>query len=531
MNTGQKTLTLTALLLILIIIPTAHATTTTLTGSIITQETGQPIPDAEITVLYRQYRRRWYTGWYTHSTTTTNQQGQYTLNLETDTNYLILVTHKQDQKHTHIPIGIYHTSTNQTQTKNIQLQKTATIKLKGLAYFIETTAIPENTFRVTEPGTNEAIEYGDLNLVYGLGTGSITTLLQLPTDQIYVPTEQPLEINVQSYTSTHGDNLQKTLTLNQAPLIPGEATEIDLRAHILPQGIQTLQNKTRTLQTLINQKEKEGFYLAVERQQINQIQRLTNDATSLTNQGRFSEAFAKCRETYIQIQDLENGLNNLITDARRSVYILVAFTTITSIITATMLHEDHTRKIATSAIIFTLLLISLHILHPGAQITRTRDLVKNSAIIYTTLTITTITLPRLLNTQSKGKDVSLLNMTVPILSIAKRSLRRRRLRFILTLTSVLLLVASFISLTSFTSGYGLSHTRVSTTAKPEGVMIRTPDPPPTRAAPPFSGGTGAAGPLPLDESLIGWYTQIDEIIEASPRYENYPQRQYRESYY
>jgi ABC-type lipoprotein release transport system permease subunit len=121
-------------------------------------------------------------------------------------------------------------------------------------------------------------------------------------------------------------------------------------------------------------------------------------------------------------------------------------------------------------------------------------------------------------------------MIIPIVSIAKRSLRRRKLRFALTLTSVLLLVASFISLTSFNSGYGLTFSKTKSSVMKEGVMIKTPNPPPEKTAAPFSGGTGVAGPLPLDETLIQWYGQLNEIANIAPRFENIPSRQYRELY-
>jgi hypothetical protein len=124
-----------------------------------------------------------------------------------------------------------------------------------------------------------------------------------------------------------------------------------------------------------------------------------------------------------------------------------------------------------------------------------------------------------------------MTLLVPMLSVAKRSLRRRWLRFGLTLMSVLMLVASFISLTSFSSGYGLSLAKQDA-GKPQtvGVLMRTPNPPPERAAAPFSGGEGAAGSTPLEERLVAWFTEDADPLYAVPKYVNQPLRQYREAH-
>ncbi len=538
-KTGHRTtnIRLAITLLLLIIIITQFTTTQTyaatinLTGTI-TDETGQPIPDTKLTVLYRSHGRYSYNRWSNYGSTTTDTQGKYILQLDTEGDYTILATHTQDNEYDYIPYGLLYTPTAEPAEENIQLWKASIINIEGLAYFIETTAIPETTFRVLEPNSTDFIHYGDLNLIYSQNTGSISSYLGLPSNKIYVPSGKIFSIEAQSFVSHNGISIHRTLTINdynETTLEPGETKEIDLRSIVLPDGIATLQNETAAVQSLITEKEKAGFFLAVERQQLSQIKQTTNTAISFLEQSRYDEAFTKSRETYVLISDLENGLNNILVDATRSVYILVGFIAITSIIVASLLFEDSLRKLIVSTVLFTALLLSLYYLHPGAQIADKLELINVSVASLILANLFEIMLPRLLSRPSSGREVSLINMTVPVFSIAKRSLRRRKIRFILTLTSVLLLVASFISLTSFTSGYGLSFAKTTDTVMKKGVMIRTPDPPPERAAAPFSGGTGAAGPLPLDESLIQWYTLMNEVTAVAPRYENMPMRQYRES--
>jgi len=541
-RTGQKATHIqrVSLALLLIIIITqlftlgASAASSDLSGVVLDETTGEPISDVKLTILSRRSGRYWYRRWSSYGSTTTDNLGRYSLRLDTEANFLILVSHlSQDSEHDYVPQGIYHNPTTEQEEKNIKLWQASIIRFEGLAYFIETTAIPETTFRILDPDSTEIIQYGSLNLIYGPGTGSISSHLNLPTNKVYVPSDRSFQIETQSFISRSGENIHETLTIDdykETRLVPGEIIEIDLRSYVLPQGITKLQNETETVEQLIMEKESEGFFFSVERQQLSKIKQTTNAAISLLEQERYAEAFTKSRETYVLISDLDNGLRNMLLDASRSVYILIGFIALSSGIIANLLFEKNSQKVVISLGLFIILFFSLYNLHPGSQVASTVELLKISAISLITVNIIALSLPRFLNRSSSGRDISLLNMTVPIFSIAKRSLRRRKLRFALTLISVLLLVASFISLTSFTSGYGLSFTKTKGTVMKEGIMIRTPDPPPAKAAAPFSGGTGAAGPLPLDESLIQWYNQQEGVSQVVPRYENYAQRQYRESY-
>ena len=535
-NVGQsKTKNLTTVLIafitISLLVPHAYAARSTVTGTI-TDTQGNPISDSEITVLTRRYVRHWSSSWSSYTKTTTNNDGSYSLDLERDSNYLILVTHKDGGEYDFVPYGWFITPINEAYTEDITLWRASLITFDGLAYFIETTEIPETTFKVLEHNSTEIIRYGDMGLNYGTTSSTITLQLNIPSNKVYVPSGQPFQLKIESYAEYQSDNLYRNITIRDYAtegLEPGEHVSIDLRSLVLPSSMNTLQTQIDEVETLINEKEEQGFFLAVERQQMSQVQQTTDNAVALLDQGSFEEAFTKAREAFVLLSDLEKGLNNLLTDASQSVYILLAFICATSIVVASLLFDDNIHKALFSTGFYAVLLTVFYYLHPGAQITPIIDLIKISVISLVAVNAIAALMPKLMNRESKGRDVSLANMAVPLFSIAKRSLRRKRLRFLLTLTSVLLLVASFISLTSFTSGYGLSFTKSGDSVEKTGIMIRTPDPPPAQALAPFSGGTGAAGPLPLDESLLDWYEIIEEVVEVVPRYENYAQRQYRES--
>lgn len=101
---------------------------------------------------------------------------------------------------------------------------------------------------------------------------------------------------------------------------------------------------------------------------------------------------------------------------------------------------------------------------------------------------------------------------MPVFSIAKRSLMRRRLRFALTLTSITVLVTSFVALTSFSEGYGLIISRIpGDPGSSEGVLLR-------------AGGYIEKEPvfLPQDDFFSGWLERQDESRVVSAKAENLP---------
>ena len=161
------TIALLLTLQILIPIPTASAVTSKLSGTIIDESTSDIITNSDLTVFHRRHNRYWSNRWDKHSSATTDNQGRYTLELEIGGSYLILVTHRNtDRDYDYIPYGFYYNPTEDFELKNIELWSASVVQFEGLDYFVETTAIPETTFKVKEQNTTEVINYGNLNLVY-----------------------------------------------------------------------------------------------------------------------------------------------------------------------------------------------------------------------------------------------------------------------------------------------------------------------------------------------------------------------------
>jgi len=502
-------------------------------GYVVDDESGEPIPDAKVTVYYRRFYRRYSSRWYSASGTTTNDDGMFQLELTQDRGYLIFVSHEAEGETDYVPYGVSHTPTGEPKKETIRLWRSATVSLEGQDFFIETSDIPEVTIRVLEPNGQDQIGYGNFNLHYGSGSSTISTYLNKPSGEIYVPAGQDFMIKVTAYVEKGSDKLTETILIDdyvEGGLSQDEVMSVDLRDRILPQSFDKINNKTTSLTDLMLDKEEQGFFLAVERQKLGRAETLTSAAQSRMDSGGFDEAFTSLREAYVILTDLENSVTSMLGDAERSVFILIVFIALTSQVVATLVQDATVKKIAIGGVVFVILLAVLYGLHPGAQITEPFDIMWMGAYSLVFVTLAGVIIPVILQRGHETTNASIQHMVVPILSISKRSLRRRKLRFLLTLTSVILLVASFISLTSFTSGFGLSLEKVGAPIDKDGIMIRTPDPPPIIGTAPSSGGIGVSGPLPLDFELIRWFSEANEVNEVIPRYENQPKREYREGY-
>ena len=105
------------------------------------------------------------------------------------------------------------------------------------------------------------------------------------------------------------------------------------------------------------------------------------------------------------------------------------------------------------------------------------------------------------------------NLVAPIFNLAKRSLRRRKLRFLLTLVSLTLLVMSFVTLTSFSEGYGVVSGSFQPKSSWAGVFIR--DGSWVKYDPTF---------LSYDTSEAEWLLNQDEVQSMYVKAENRPLR-------
>jgi len=502
-------------------------------GRVTEEGTGTPVEGARVEIYRARTLRRYSSGWDMVHELTSDVSGGFTVTLEANVQHRVVIYHEEGDRVDYVPYG-YHLNLDAGEASlDVELRRCAEVEVKGLAYFVETTSIPSTSIRVVDYESGETILSGNMSLNYGTLGESFTSYLGLPSDVVLVPCGVPFKLFVRSSVGTSRQAVSRELEVDvfAAGLDAGDEVEIDLRSIVLPESIEYVADGTSSMEALLLEKESEGFYLAVERQRLSVAAGLVAEAEAQMETGSYEDSFTSLREAYIVLIDVRGAVEGMVGDAARSTYTLILFIAVTSIVVSSLVFEAAVMKVVFSSAAYVVLLYALTRLHPGVALVAWGDFVMVAAACIAAVNAVAVLAPGLLSSWRGGDGVPILTLLVPMLSVAKRNLRRRWLRFGLTLISVLMLVASFISLTSFSSGYGLSFTKMNT-GKPQtvGVLIRTPNPPPVKAAATFSGGEGVAGPVPLDESVTVWFIEDAEPLYAVPKYVNQPQRQYREAY-
>ncbi|MFP3950851.1 MAG: FtsX-like permease family protein, partial [Candidatus Bathyarchaeia archaeon] len=515
-------------------VDSAHAQKSLCQGYVRDLETGLPVEGAEVIVMRRSYRWRIAHGWERFLHLETGGDGSFQFRAD-EGEILQVIAYKQDPStpgYDYMPEVVSINPPEIGGKLDFSLRKAATLKMGGMGFFVETTDLPSTKFKLLDPESGEPILPVGIASSFGSGPNTINDYLGLSPEMVIVPANSPFLVQVGFSLTIEGGIFNDEFIIDDyrdASLEAGGYSELDLRRYTLPDSIDWVQSKLLEVKELLAKGEEEGFFLAVERSKLAEATRLLDDANTLYDGGYFARSFTSLREAYIELSNLEGWVTGLSREASRDISILVLYIAITSVIISNMVYEDWGKKALSSLIAYSILLPILFLLHPGSQLV--------SYYVFMRIGVVSIVFalglgyfaPLMLDRLGSGASVT--RMIAPIFSIAKRSLRRRCLRFFFTITSVLMLVASFIAFTSFTTGYGITHQQVpDVVPSVTGVMVRTPNPPPSRATAVFSGGVGVGGPSPLDEDFIDFFRAQEDVRTVSPKYESPPHHQYRENY-
>ncbi len=458
----------------------------TITGFVKEVRTGKPVPNANVLVLmgpWGTYSRKVFEG-------KTDLNGSFNIELPAGSNYTICVYYDDP-----LTSGFdYVPSMKRIQTEpggklniTFELWDGASIFLEGEVLFVETTKSLKPVFSVISPESGKVMEFDGYKLRFGEPSNFPNKYLGLSPDLIIVPAGIPFIIkvhsNVEFSKEIHAVWYQgkETFTLsfivdrqNHFILEKGEAFHIDLTKFSVRNSLSAVKERASEVDLMIKEREREGFYVAVETQRLTRINSLILEAEDLFDQGAYESSFARLREAYAEISNLQDWLNRMYIKALRSAFLLIPFLAFTATSVSFLYFEGKKLKICASAVLYSLFLLLTYYLYPGSKIIAPSLFIRASFIPLISILGFFILFPKFLKGREFRGRVPLRNIVVPIFSIAKRNLRRRKLRSVLTLISVTILVSSFIVLTSFTTGYGLIISRVSKyPGSSLGIMVRT----------------------------------------------------------
>ena len=521
MNKRDSLLLLISVLFVLLILPQhliLGQEIVTIEGTIKEHRTGNPIPKANILALRRYYGGQGaaWQRWLGEA----DLNGHFVLELPERQSYFIYAYYNDSLT----PGFDYVPSMKSIQWASgkynltFELWEGASMFLDGEVLLVETTEFFQSSYSVLDPDSGEVIKYGEYTFNYW-ESSSHYQIPGVSPNHIVVPANTSFSVKVDSQIEVEREWLTRSFFIdkpNQFVLGRGDPVHVDLREYSLPLSLSIVKAEASEIGRILDETDVEGFYLAVERQRLAQITSLILEAESKLNQGAYEPSFTKLRGAYVAISNLRNWLDSMHREALISAFLLIPFLAFTATTISYLLFEEKLYKFGGASVFYAVLLIGLYLLYPGSRLVEVSLFLGVSLLSLILVLGLAAWVPRVLKGKEVRGRVPLRNMVVPIFSIAKRSLRRRRLRFVLTLISVMILVSSFITLTSFAVGFGLTFKKVSSQPGPSmGVLVRAPKPLELEEGHLFWFS-------PLDNASIEWFEERSETLLVVPKYENLP---------
>ena len=480
---------------------------TFVTGTVLDEE-GSPYEGAKVSLWFG---RKHFTTAYTDS------EGLFELEYDGVTGYNVSVY--ADDPSTpgvdYLPVWLQFADLLEPGTV-VTLRPGASLLLEGDVQFVFSNSIPEDhLYAVLDPDTSEPETQLGVPILYGPHERGQGYFLDLEPRHLVVPAREAflLEVN-SSIPDVMGMKVYsfEVDAYSDRTLGKGGVATLDVRPYSIGFNLEYVSTLLDEVNASIDYMGEKGFYMAKERGTTEAAEGAYSDARALLAAGRYVESFGFSKMSYIDLAQVRDRIVNMQADATSSVYIIVVFLALTSTTIAFLLTNRDATKVLGSTGIYVCFLSVLYVAYPGSALVPLTGFLRAGLLSISGSLFLAILLPRWMKGASRRGMVPLRNILVPIFSMAKRSIRRRRLRFILTLVSITMLVMSFVTLTSFSETQDLLVRRISAAPAPvNGVMLRT-------------AGYSFETPEFLPEGGVGleWLLRQPEVVQASQKAENLP---------
>ena len=390
----------------------------------------------------------------------------------------------------------------------------STLSFIGDIQFVDTESIPlKITYSVQDDSGNVLVSSG-FPLQFNDKKGFEYSIPEIPSKEIILPADTVVDVYVNSTILIETQIHERGFLLNDIYSgSKGEISFIDVRRYTIPISQSLTSDMLEQLETKLNQMDQYGFYLAKQETAVGNGVKHVKDSKTFYDVEDYDESFGALKRGYLLFTHTDTELLNMFRDARLSVYLLIAFLTVASLITGYLLVDGFVKQALVDIFILGISLIFFYYTYPGSRtIPLTNFVLASAGFLVAFLGVGNI-FPQFFSGGSGDGRVHTRNLISPIFNIAKRSLRRRKVRFLLTFISITLLVMSFVTLTSFSEGYGLI----------------------TGESPPKSGWTGVylregswspeePSFILVDETEYNWITGQPETDLISIKAENIPLR-------
>lgn len=463
---------------------------------------GNPLKNAKIIIFKLQENV-----WKLVNITFTQDNGKYEVNLEKGY-YKVIVTHDLNSTPGFdYTIHIKEVKVESNIEVNFTLMKAASIIIKGKAI----TAATDEPAKYAE----YRVEILDGNETPGL-MKNFGMLLEYSknigiTDRtIVIPAQLNVNIIVQAafliereITTLKFNLTEKPIQLNQ-----GESIEIEIERASLAHSIKMVEEMLSETQELIKEAEKKEFYMSIFKSKLSRVSGLIHLSKAKLEEGKYEACYVDLREAFISILNIKEKIKATFSEASSSTSMIIFLLALTSTVCGEIIFEKRIGKITATIILYIITLSIFYTLFPGAKLVNLNDTTL-WAIMSIIITEAIITWPQLIKEKPGGTTFR--SILASIFSLAKRNLKRRKLRTILTILSILILIGGFVSLTSVSIEEGLMERTYENNTKIRGILVDKIKP--TTVKQPF---------IPLDRDIIKTLNQREDVLWTSIKFETLP---------
>ena len=397
--------------------------------------------------------------------------------------------------------------------KLVSLQNAAYLDLKGDLQYIDSETLPLQVDVLVKDSNGDVFNSTGFPLTFGSNRLSYEKILGISSNIIPVPSDQPSTVSINSTYLIDSRIGSRGLEFDIGSISVGEPIIVDLRYHTLLTSDQISKSSLITLESRLAEMHGYGFYLARQDTALSTGIRYTDEAWSYYEDGEYAESFDSLKRGYLLFEHANAELIAMYQEASFSVFGLMGFLAMSSFILGYLVTDEPIHQIIVDVVAYTVSLTFFYFTYPGSRTIPINTFAIAAAGFLLGFSIIGWFFPQLFRIGSSDGRVHTRNLVSPIFNLAKRSLRRRKLRFLLTLVSLTLLVMSFVTLTSFSEGYGVVSGSTPSKSSWEGVFIR-------------DGSWSKGDPVFLSFAIPEqeWLKNQDEVQSMYVKAENMPLR-------
>ena len=473
-------------------------------GTVLDTMTGQPVVGTTIAIWETKVANR-ATSITFQGLTHTEINGSYKIVVPGGTSYRIYVYHDDPDSPGHDYLPQYSTfALDKAENAKIDFEiiPAASIIFQGDILLVDSSRPPEQ-WGFTIVSKEELLETRGLILTYGVVPESHNHFLNITSNHVIVPVNTTFQIQIKASSKKyHSFYVDDSQFFN---LDMGEEIQVNVEEYALLYNLNLTKDFLQLAEINVNETEQIGFYVLSEKRDLIKANNLIETAEQQLIGGLYGECYTDLREAYTNIEFINQQTQSMYVDASASVNIIIIFLALTSTTISSMLFEHWTKKIIATGVSYSLFITIFYFVYAGCQIVEPSSILITSGLSISFFFAIISIVPRFLP-------------ATIIFSIAKRTIRRRTLRFILTVIPVIVMIMGFVALTSFSSEYGIISSTIGTIdTETEGLLIRQPLP----KIPSITLDTQTLTTFSLlDVSIMDWLQTKPEVALVAPKVEN-----------